>query len=50
MSALMGDPDLNLQVFNFLIAILGSMSQVPVNSQVPMGQQILESTYKYSWY
>ena len=36
-----GHLDLNLQVFNFLIAILGSMSQVPVNYQVPMGPQVL---------
>ena len=49
-SALVGDPDLNPRVYNFLVAILGSVSQVPVNSQVPMGPQILESTYKYSWY
>ena len=40
MSALAGDPDPKLWVFNFLIAILGSVSQVPVNSQVPMGPQI----------
>ena len=48
MSALVGNLDLNLQVLNFLIAILGSMSQVPVNSQVPMDPQVFESTYKYS--
>ena len=47
-SALVGDLDLNLQVLNFLIAMLGSVSQVPINSQVPMGPHVLESTYKYS--
>ena len=61
MSALVGDPDPNPWVFNFLIAILGSapvsatrrlgsVSQVPVNSQVPMSPHLLESTYKYSLY
>ena len=48
-NALTGDTDLNLWVFNFLIAIVRSM-QVPVNYQVPVGPQGLESTYKYSWY
>jgi len=54
-SALAGDPDPNPQVFSFLIAILGSapvsatgwlgsVSQVPINSQVPMGPQC---TWKY---
>ena len=60
-SALAGDPDPYLRVFQFQNTILGSMqvsatgwlgvvSQKLTGSQVPMGPQVLESTNKYLWY